>query len=171
MKHVQNYEITNDYLKRRHFLFELWTGHLELLQCPTIQFALHESLKIKWRNQTLKSGETKIFSPSGSPLSKHPHNSLPCCWCSLHIWINVLKHLYTSFNNSKTVGQLWNPHGPLLRLRLRFTSPSKILCFWISTIWLRVCSWLWDFGNQNIFSIVCTNLRACLICWVWCQIM
>jgi hypothetical protein len=46
MKHVQKYEMTNDYLKRRHFLFELWTGHLEHLQCPTIQFVIYELLKI-----------------------------------------------------------------------------------------------------------------------------
>jgi hypothetical protein len=36
MKHVQKYEITNGYLKRKHFLVELWTGHLEHLQCPTM---------------------------------------------------------------------------------------------------------------------------------------
>ena len=149
MKHVQKYEMTNDYLKRRHFLFELWTGHLEHLQCPTIQFVIYELLKINWRNQTLKSGETKICSSSGSPLSKHPHNSLSFCWCSLHIWNNVLKHLDASFSDSKTVGQIWNPRGPLHRLRLKFLSPSKILCFRISAIWSRMKSWLWDFGNPK----------------------
>jgi hypothetical protein len=136
-------------LKEVALPFELWTAHLEHLQCLTVQFAMHELLKINWRNQTLKSVETKICSSSGSSLSKHPHNSLSCCWCSLPIWINVLKHLDASFSDSKTVSQIWNPCGPLLRLRLRFLSPSKILCFWISTVWSRVKSWLWDFGNSK----------------------
>jgi len=121
-----------------------------------------ELLKINWRNQTLNSGETKICSSSGSPLSKHPHNSLSCCWCSLPIWINVLKHIDASLSDSKTVCQILNPRGPLHRLRFRFLSPSKIICFWISVIRSRMKSWLWDLATQNTFSIVCTNLLACL---------
>ena len=166
-RYIHAYEtctkVRNDkwWLKEEALPFELWTGHLEHLQCPTIQFAMPELLKISWRNQTLKSGETKICSSSGLLLSKHPHNSLSCCWCSLPIWINVLKHLDTSFSHSKTVGQILNPHGPLLRLRLRFLSPSKMLCFWISTIWLRVKSWLWDSGNPKHFQH-CVYKFVCL---------
>jgi len=156
-------KIWNDkwWLQEEVLSIELWTGHLEYLQCPTIQFAMCESLKRNWRNQTLKSGETKICSSSASHLSKHPHNSLSFCWCSLPIWINVLKHLDASFSDSKTVGQIWKPRGPLVRLRHRFLNPSKILWFWISTIWLRAKSWLWDFGNTKHLQR-CVYKFACL---------
>jgi len=148
-------------LKEEALPFELWTGRLEHLQCPTIQFAMRELLKINWRNRTLKSGETMICSSSGSPLSKHPHNSLSCHWCSLPIWINVLKQLDVIFSDSKTVSQIWNPRGPLHRLRLRFLSPLKIFCFLISAIWLRMKSWLWDFGNPKHLQH-CVYKFACL---------
>lgn len=52
------------------FPLELQSGHLDHLQCPTVQVEIHESLKMVL-NQTLKSRETKVSSsPSKSPQGK-----------------------------------------------------------------------------------------------------
>jgi hypothetical protein len=47
---------------------ELEPSHLDLhVHCPTVQLAMHESLKNMCRNEELKSGETKTcLSPAES---------------------------------------------------------------------------------------------------------
>ena len=106
-------------------LLELWAGHLDCRpQCPTVQVAMHESLKMTWSNQALKSGKTATVLHLNSFFiaSNHPVHSLFDCHCSLLIPTNVLKHTDARFIESTTLGQLQNPHGPLLQLRLRFIS-------------------------------------------------
>jgi len=64
-KKLQKYAIwqTNDSLSRRHPLsLEMQASHLDRnIRCPAIQVAMHESLKMTWRNQSMKSDETDLF--------------------------------------------------------------------------------------------------------------
>lgn len=46
-----------------------------------------------------------------------------CCW--LHIHVSGLKHLDAFFSESKPLIELWNHHGPVVRLRLKFLSFFK----------------------------------------------
>ena len=57
--------------------------------------------------------------------SNHPHIPLSSCCRSLLIPLIVYKHLDASFSQSKTLSQLQNRHGPLLRPRLRLLSSFK----------------------------------------------
>lgn len=57
--------------------------------------------------------------------SKHPHNSLSSCSCSLFVRISVLKHLDADINDSKPLSQLRNHRGPLLKLTVRLLSCFK----------------------------------------------
>jgi ribosomal protein L34E len=96
-------------------------------------------LRVTWRSQVLKSGETKTSSSlSESPhskqaskkASKHPRRSLSSCWCSLFLRISVLQWVQV---RESTLKPLWSstlaqPQVP------QFLSTS--LCFWIST-------WAW----------------------------
>jgi hypothetical protein len=54
---------TNDSLSRRHPLpLEIQACHLDHnIRCPAIQVAMNESLKMTWRNETLKSCESVLF--------------------------------------------------------------------------------------------------------------
>ena len=65
-------------------LLELWAGHLDCCpQCPTVQVAMHESLKMIWRNQAQKSRETAtVLHLNFFIASNHPVHSLSDFCCS-----------------------------------------------------------------------------------------
>lgn len=66
-------------------LLELWAGHLDCRpQWPTVQVAMHESLKMTWRNQARKSGETATVLHVNDFFiaSNRPVHSLSDCRCS-----------------------------------------------------------------------------------------
>jgi hypothetical protein len=97
-------------------------GHLNHhLQCQTTEVAMRELLKMAWRNQAMKSGETKTTSSLQSHhSSKHPHNSLCSSSSSLPVRINVLKQF-----DAKPLSQLPNRHGSTVRIRVMFLSFFK----------------------------------------------
>jgi hypothetical protein len=78
---------------------------------------MHKSLKMTFRNQTLKSDETKTTT-SGPPHSKQASTQLLVQLLLLALVpINVLKLPGAIFSESKPLRQTENRHGPLCRLR------------------------------------------------------
>lgn len=85
--------------------------------------------------------------------------------------ISVLKCTASSFSKSKSLSQLQNCNGPLLRLRLMFLSflQSVLPPNW--TILLSVSSWLWEFSNSKTPSASYIQICALgLTYWVSGQI-
>jgi hypothetical protein len=125
---------------------------------------MNESLDVNLRNQTMKSSETvpRIILHNLLMTSKHLHSSLSNC-CLLLFRINVLEHFDSDFNESKSLSQLRNPHGPLLVPRLMFLSFFKrILLPNFNEI---VECKLLIVGTQQLdelFSILLTNLLSLL---------
>jgi hypothetical protein len=131
MKNLQKMlNLTNKWqFKEEALALELRARHLDHhIQCPTVPaaaVAMHMSLKMTCRNQTLKSGWQRplLILQNLHTAHKHPHNPLSsCCCCSHLVPINVPRHLDASSGQSKPLSQLQNHNGPLLRLRLRFLS-------------------------------------------------
>jgi hypothetical protein len=60
---------------------------------------------------------SRIFSLQES---KHSHNSLSSCCCSLHVIHTVCRQPYAIFSHSNSHTQIQNPHGPLYRPMLSF---------------------------------------------------
>jgi hypothetical protein len=119
----KNYAIlqTNDNLRRRHILL-----YLRRAICVIISHVQQCSWRCTnpWRRlEEIKHWCLAHKTPS-SP-SESPHNSLSNSCCSLLVSVSVLKHLDASFSQSKSLGQLQNSHGTILRLKLWFLSFLK----------------------------------------------
>lgn len=97
------------------------------LQYPTIQVARHETLKMAWRNQTLKSEETNTCNdPSETPhRSRLPYNPFSSCRCSLLVPLNVVKHSGAKLSEFKLFCRLRNCRGSLRRLCVRCVNFDK----------------------------------------------
>lgn len=113
----------------------LWRRHF-LLVCRRVTWIVISISKIvggeawiheyDWRNQALKPGETKDCTTFriSSQQKNRPRNYSSTC-SSLRFPLDALKHLDAKFIESKTLSQIWNRDGPILKLRLRFLSFLK----------------------------------------------
>jgi len=162
---------TNCDLRRRHLL-------LNYRQVIWIIMSNVQQYKW-WRTSTWRRLEAmkfwtlarKILFILQNPIvaSKLPHNSLSRSCSSLLVRLCVLKHPDASFSNPKTLSQLQNTQGPLLRLRFRFLR-LRGLCFRVSTRWSGVSMSSCVFSNATIFSE--SYLRICAPGWIpytWIQ--
>ena len=164
---------TNDNLWGRHLLLKCrrvnWIIHL---QCPKIQMAVQESLKISWKIKHWNLARQRPLLLLQNPLTAHkyPHNSLSRCCCSLLVPINVLKHLHVSFSQSKSLSQLQNRHSPFLWVWLMFLNFFKgTLLVNINKMANLVLLIVGFEQLDDIFRVTGWNLCTWLntVYWVW----
>lgn len=113
------------FLSRRH----------PLLKPRPLNWIISSNQQYRWRStnrwESLEEGKPRSLARKKHllPLQSHlsankPPPSNLCC--SLLLWINVLEHLYTSFNGFKPFRQFWYHRNSLFKVWLRFLS---FLCF------------------------------------------
>ena len=149
---------------------ELQEGHLDHhLLCATLRVTMNKSVRVMWRNQSLKSGETKTTSfPSGFHHSNQiPHNSLSSSRYSLLFRFVALKQLNINFNMSTPINQKLKSSRYSRRLTLRLLSFVEEVLLPNSTMSSNVRSWTWEFSNSQTSSrsyvrICALGLLSCL---------
>ena len=137
-------------LKESALPVDFQAGYLDHFQSP----AVHESLKVTWRNQALKSGETT--SSSHTPSSRH--NSVPSFCSSLCFeW---------TFSDRLCQPQwVWNcsvSFKTVMVLSSGSGSWAFSMAFWsrISTRWSSV-SWSWQCCSSKTSSV--SYIRICAL--------
>jgi hypothetical protein len=103
----------------------------------TARYALSpyiKQIRFVFKGLRLRCVLASAAGPFSTKKNQHSRSSLSSCRCfSLFVRVNVLKHLDTSFSESKPLShqwfqaphQYWKSHGHFLRLRLRFVSVFK----------------------------------------------
>ena len=114
---------------------------------------LKKSVTEVWRNRS------RLLLQNLLTTSKHPHNSLSSCCCSLLVPYIVLEHPGASF---KSVQATQPNSKPSWRFKLRFLSFFKGVLFQkFKSVVERELLVMGVQRLEDIFSIVSTNLRSC----------
>ena len=147
---------TDGSVSRRHPLsLELQACHLDHnIRCPAIELAIHESLKMTWRNETLKSGEWdlffnfRIYSQQANILTIPCPVAAACCkFQSLSSDTLMPASVSPSHSaNFQTVTVLSSGSGS------GSSAPSYAFYLWIPTVWSRASYCSWKFSVLNTSS-------------------
>ena len=147
-KKLQKYAIwqTNDSLSRRHPLsLEMQASHLDRnIRCPAIQVAMHESLKMTWRNQSMKSDETDLFF-SFRISSQFPIQMLLLAARSAHFPQTHWCQRQSAQANQPTS----KPSRSSPQAGSRSSSSASSWGFFLRfpTVWSRASYWSWEFSD------------------------
>ena len=115
---------------------------------------MSKSVRMIWKNQSLKSGEKKTTSsPSESPhCDQIPHNSLSSSRYSPLLRFVALKQLTSNFNMSTPMNQELKSSWSSRSLALCLLSYFEEVLLPNSTMSSNVRSWTWEFSNSKTSS-------------------
>jgi len=130
------------------------------LHCPSVQMAMHESLKKTCRNEELSPARQRpdLLLQNLCIEDKNPHNSLSRCYCRPLFESVSSNTFFWSFIDPRPLSQLWKRCSLPLRF-LNFFFKGALLPYFFSLV-LRQLLIVRISQLEDIFSILRQNLCA-----------